>query len=261
MTTISPTHAALTILQQRTPGVSADKNASDAILDIVSRRTGAAHGTEAAAKSVPPSSEFKAPRAVGGSVSSAISSAHMSAMASAAHLEFKPIAAIVEHAEIFAGWLARDIDDYNGKFDTKKVWSREEYEAHVMAGEADRIAKGADVEAARKHTEFLLSDKLYNGYARHAELDNYWLIRNSNDAAYNLVNGAAQRFSHSFGVEVPISYDETGRARLGSFDVHYESGAKMLSYKEDCSMTSYNRDGTVREQLARARDMRDYIVA
>ncbi len=267
MTAILPAHAALTILQQKTPDAAARKSATDAILDIVGARTEARNRTETVANAaarpaaVVAAPEPRGPRAVGGTVSSEISPAHKSAMTTAAQLEFRPIAATVEHAEIFAGGLARDIDDYNGKFETKTIWSRAEYEAHVRSGEADRIAKGEDADAARKQTEFLLSDKLYDNYVRRTASDNYWLNRNSNDAAYNLVNGAAQRFSHSFGVEVPISYDESGRARLGAFDVHYESGAKMLSYNEDGSMTSYNQDGTVRLSLARARDARDYIEA
>lgn len=264
MTTISPPNAALTILQQTTSGTFTDKSAADVILDIAAGRTEAGKKTEAVSNTPPKpatSADTKGPRAVGGTVSSEISPAHMSAMAAAADIEFRPIAPKVEHAELFVGGLARDIDDYNGKFEAKQVRSREEYETWVRSGEADRISKGQDADAAREHTEFLLSDKLYNNYVKQTEVENYWLNRTSNDAAYRFVHGAAERLSQVFGVEIPISYDETGRASLGAFNIQYASGAKMLGYNEDGSMTSYNENGTVRLSLGRAQEMAEYIKA
>ena len=106
MTSISSNTAALSLLQQGSvlPGAEGQKNATDAILDIVagqlssSKKTAAATGAPAAA--VPQATVTASPREAGGSVSGEISRGQLSGMAAGGQVALMP------NREVGATWVA-----------------------------------------------------------------------------------------------------------------------------------------------------------
>ena len=256
MTTISSSSAALSILQQ-TSSLADPKNqsAADTILDIVSGRTGKVSkaANDALDAAVKASAEAKKPREAGGTVSSELSQASLSAMDAAAsyglqgggpQIDFRPYEATAENAKGFAEAMVGAMQSYNEQFHLVAVPTREEWTARVLAGEAYSIARGADPEATKQLTEIRMSDEGYRTRLELIDRMNKATLLQAQEASKGL-EYVAGHLSDTFGVKAQISYNEKGEAKIGAFDIYSGSGQKMLSYDGNGGLTSYEVDGNV----------------
>lgn len=249
MTTIANSNAALTILTQTSPnGLDANQSAVDKIVSIVS---GGSQSTD---------SKSNQPRESGGSVSSEISRAQMSAMSAVGAatvnglsyddplIAFTPIKASTENAEAFVGKLAQALMDYNAQFDLQKIPSREEYMARKDAWLAKLVAMGVD----EKQIQTGLTNNFgEGGYERNVEWVN---ATNEMTLRQAKVEGGIKNLTmllnQVFGKNVSISKDEDGRLTLGALEISYGNGQRRLSYGADGVLSTFNTDGSLIRTLS-----------
>ncbi|MCO5729996.1 hypothetical protein [Rhizobium sp. SSA_523] len=228
-------NAALLILSQPVRAAAQEANAVDTILSIVHEQKKAG------------------PRAVGGTVSSEISSAQESAMAAGAKASlnskpqargfsvmeydaqaaasgFFPIERSKENADALADMVATRIADYNAQFKVRDIPTFEEY---VKEGK-DRFLE----ENKRSFTEERLkelADSFYseNGYKRRVEYmeGNNKSIKEAADDAYRRLLNIRERFQEIFGVDLKLKFDEHGRASVDPFEVRVD-GKLLMNYEE-----------------------------
>ena len=273
MTSISSNTAALSLLQQGSvlPGAEGQKNATDAILDIVagqlssSKKTAAATGAPAAA--VPQATVTTSPREVGGSVSGEISRGQLSGMAAGGQVALMPnreVGAIGsvnggtpaddggDNAIRFATALAVKVDDLNSRFHLLKVPTREEWNKQVVEAEQYNISKGADPARVRQVAEAQMSDKGYQSTVSSYNMTNESFTSELGHAyvvdSVSLLQGW---LSGGFNADTKISYNEKGEAKLEAFEFSYGNGQK-ISYHDDGSMSVTKADGTTAELDYRA---------
>lgn len=266
MTAISANSAALTILNQASPlATGGPGNATDAILDIVSgRSTVGSKATDAISSATKESQSagraVNAPSAVGGSVSSEISRATLSAMSAAtvsqlsqqeqaAAAGFVPLEASVGNAEAIAGRLVQTLMDYNGQFDLQKIPSRDEHMAKQEAFLAKQLSEGVSQEQIARNLEFNFGEGGYERTVKYINRDNMMVVSRANTAESSIGN-LTMLLGQVFGKDVSIARDEQGRLTLGAFDITDGNGQKMLSYSADGTLSTFGTDGSLIRSLS-----------
>ncbi|MEA3534492.1 hypothetical protein [Rhizobium sp. CC-YZS058] len=265
MTTIA-SNVALTLLAQPSPLLAAPllasssaggdaRSAADTILAIVSA---AASAGEKPADAAPAPTA----RAVGGTVSSELSKPQLSAMAAAGSMVttydpiaaangFTPIKASVENAEAFIRGTSYGIDDYNrGLEPDEQAPTREEYFAQYAAWGAKRLADGEDPVMVKRDLDYFATEEQFQSAREWVE------VRNSSrhklaELGHDLLVAGQERIAEVFGVKLPISFDEHGRASIGSFELRYGNGNLMLQYDPKAGLKTYHEDGTLRSSYAK----------
>lgn len=231
-------NAALLILSQPVRAAAQEANAVDTTLSIVHEQKKAG------------------PRAVGGTVSSEISSAQESAMAAGAKASlnskpqardftqeydaqaaasgFFPLKCTVELARCFADGLGDEVAAYNGQFNLKKTPTYEEYMTKTKE-EWVNIAKSRNCSQADidKMVESNFNEEGYKRLVREDEASNWFLLkgaREATDFSYNI-----RRFREMFGVDVKINFDKAGRVSVDPFEVKID-GKTVLTYDDHREM-------------------------
>lgn len=180
------------------------------------------------------------PREAGGTVSSEISKAQMSAMSAVGAatvnglsyddplIAFTPIKSLVENAEAFVGKLAQALMDYSAQFDLEKIPSREEYMAKKDAWLANQIASGVNEKQIQTGLTLNFGEGGYEPKVERVNNNNEMTIRQAK--VEGGINNLTMLLNQVFGKNVSISKDQDGRLTLGALDIYYGNGQKLLSY-------------------------------
>jgi hypothetical protein len=205
------------------------------------------------AKGVTQTTEITRETNVGGTVSSAISSARRSGLSTAGAAAIgaggTSVARSVDNAEAIVGVLARAVNDYNGKFELQGIPTQEDHDVSKENAVATWKAEGLSDKLIANILEYNYGGGGYERRVRDIENRNQGLLRYS-ELAVDAISGSTNHLKEAFGVRVQISYDEDGHASVAPFDMYYRNGQKLLSYGEDGSLTSYSEDGSVKLALS-----------
>ncbi|MCO5729997.1 hypothetical protein [Rhizobium sp. SSA_523] len=228
-------NAALLILSQPVRAAAQEANAVDTILSIVHEQKKAG------------------PRAVGGTVSSEISSAQESAMAAGAKASlnskpqargfsvmeydaqaaasgFFPIERSKENADALADMLATRIAEYNARFKVRTIPTYEEYLTKEKENFLRDYKNAFTEEKLKEMVDYSFNEE---GYKRRVKSTNEIndVIMGTSDDAYGRLFGIGDRFREIFGIELKLKFDEHGRVSVDPFEMRVD-GKLLMNYEE-----------------------------
>lgn len=278
MTSISSNSAALTILTQTSPTADSSKSATDNILSIVSNGqkadtapTKKIHEAKVAESDAPSQKvETKVvdqPREVGGTVSSEISSTWASAMG-AVVINTLNNSSVEDGSQIVSATSVakqattdsweKTVSDavnravttvslavaINGKFHLEQEVDLDSRLSTIETQRQGKIANGVSDDVANAQAELL--KRAASGAVTHTKM--------INENRLDLANGTLVNYNDILkqaGVEGAVSVDENGRANVSAFYITDSSGRKLVSLGENGRMTTYNADGSVKNEMSR----------
>lgn len=253
MTLISANSMALTILNQTffTRDIS-QNNAANSILNIVAdspQKTAQAIDTivSLASRVTKVKQETVATKEI---VSAAIPQATVSAMNAAATYimsssYIKPIERTAENAEAIVKELISMASRASPRQVSKIfVPAREEYDAQYAEWGAKRIANGEDEAVVKKQVAYFISDRVYEGQVKMAELNN------SLDGTYcevsrQYMHDSEKALKEFFGSAIVLKLGENGQVSVTPGTLYYGNGQKMVEYKETGELETFDKMGSL----------------
>lgn len=231
---ISGNGAVTTILEMVAGGQQKTAQAIDTISTLASQATKAKLETVAKKETV----------------SAAIPQATMSAMNAAAtnmmsSYYVNPIERTAENAEFLVTDLIIQASRASPRQVSKIIVpAREEYDAQYAEWGAKRIANGEDEAVVKKQVAYFISDRVYEGQVKMAELNN------SLDGTYCEVSRQYMHYSEKalkefFGSAIVLKLGENGQVSVTPGTLYYGNGQKMVEYKETGELEIFDTKGSL----------------
>jgi hypothetical protein len=259
---ISNNSAALAILRQSSVQdlSGQQQNATDRIIDIVSGKTGASAATgtisKIAAKAQSLADAEKSASGGGGTVSSEMSRSYSGAVNQAVQSSMDRMYAEgeavgmklwegnLEQGSAVATILINSVLRYNNPPEQREIPTREESDEAVLVGIKEAMARGQDPDQLEQLSARWRSDEGYQDKVKSINMYNESVARIPTSTLIEGFNMLGGQFGYRFGVTPKLSFDDSGQAQVGAFEVKYGNGQTMMSYDGSGNLKTYNADGS-----------------